>query len=458
MGPMSGTLLRVGFEGDGASVREVSFAQGAMFALDLRPSDPRSTARLRVDVLRDNAVVAQGASPPIAWAAVSGQILRISVQPVDRVVSAPGGPMRSARADFALVDLGAEGVVAATIARGTGAAQPDEYFLPSHQQRQFSFAVDELFDGDTAVVRVPGAILLQREARVLLTTGNAAGGDPTVNAERRLLRAAGIARTTPEEVYLLGGKNAANSLSNRVDKVDRLGNISATSALLSTGRERAGVIRLRYSPSGAVAPVFFVFGGQDPQCPGCMATERWTPETTGTPLSFGPSVDRRVGFTATCVASSVVPDSDITRCTRVLVLGGADGTTGVLATEDVQLDGECILNGDSNCVRRSENLLTVRRRGLQAAVGRDGSRVVITGGTDAMDAPVYTVEVLGVSDLANIARLAQQELTVAHPASIALADGSVMIAGGLDRNTSLPSKNVWLLRGAAAALPAPTAR
>ncbi len=458
MGPMAGTLVRVGFEGDPLSVREMAYSSGMTIALDPRPTDIRSTARLRVDLLRDNVIVAQGSTPPIAWSAVGGQMLRVFVAPLDRALPAPGGPMLTARADFSLIDLGGAGVLAATLPPGVATGIPDTYFLPSHRQDPHTFDIREAFDGDTAVVRISGAFLLQREARARLITGNNDMlTEPTVVAERRLLRAPGVARSTSEEVFLLGGKTSANMLSNRIDRVDRLGNITGTTDVLTTGRERAGVIRLRYSPTASVSPMFFVFGGQDPQCMGCTSAERWIPGNAAMPLILGPSVDQRVGFSAMCLAFAPGTGDSVV-CSRILIVGGYDRVTGALATEDVLVDASRIIDASPDVVLRSENLLTTRRRGLQAVLGRDGSRVVITGGTDAMDMPVYSMEVLGVADLASITRVAQQDLLVSNPASIAMADGSVMIAGGLDRASNMPSKGMWILRGPATALPPATSR
>lgn len=451
---MAATLVRVGFENDPTSVREVAYTPGMSFSFDVRPSDTRSTARLRVDLLRDNNIIAQGATPPIAWAAVGGQIVRVFVTPRDRAFAAPGGSMATGRADFALLDLGGEGVVAPTIAAGLGAAAPDEYFLPGHAQRPFSPTVREVFDGDSAVVRIPGAILLQREAESLLFTGNDNAGTVEINAERRLLRAPGVARTSSEESHLLGGKNSANVRSNRIDKVDRLGNITATADTLSTGRERPGVLTIRYSPTAAVSPVYFVFGGQDPQCMNCGSTEAWSPASAGRALSWGPTLDRRAGFAAVCIARGTT-GTDTQTCNKLLVVGGYDTMTGALATDDLILDTSCITDGGECRINQARNLLTVRRRGLRAVLGFDGNRVVITGGTDAMDAPVYAMEVIDANDFVN---LAQQELSTSNPASLALADGSVIIAGGLDRSSTLPAKNVWIIRGTASALPAATSR
>jgi hypothetical protein len=70
-----------------------------------------------------------------------------------------------------------------------------------------------------------------------------------------------------------------------------------------------------------------------------------------------------------------------------------------------------------------------------------------------MNAALYSVDVIDASDLATL-RLAPgtREITNADPAVLGMNDGSVMIAGGIDRTTMQPSGAVWFVRGSIAPL------
>ncbi len=457
-GAMGATHVRVGFEGDALSVREVAVSASARFNLDLRPTDPRVIARMRVDVLRNGAVIAQGATPPVAWLNVGGQRLTAFVQASDSVALAPGGAMRTPRADFTLVSAGGRGAVAFTLPPGAADAAPDWYFLPAHRQQPYSRAVSAAFDGEATVVPLPSdrGVLLIRGERALVTN-DASDGAPPMNPippERRLLRAASVASDT-DAAFLLGGRGDAIERSARIDQVSEVGEVTAVSYALATPRVRPGLLRLAPRTTTA-APVYLVYGGQDPACDACRALERWSPGAAGTPVSVpvttaGASLDRRVDFAAVCVALNAAQ-----QCDRVLILGGVDATTGALATRDLVLDAECLRAGGASCVRFELEALSVRRRGLRAAVGEDGRRVVVVGGRDASGQPVYAVDVLDATDPATITRVAgERTLPVADPAILAMADGSVMIAGGIDRETTRPSGSVWFVRGALAPLGPP---
>lgn len=455
-GAMGATSVRVGFEGDPGSVRSVNTTPGARFNLDVRPTNPRSEARLRVDVLRDRTIIAQGATPPVAWINVGAQRLTVFVQPADSVALAPGGAMLEPRADFQLVPAGVRGAFAFTIAPGRADARPDWYFLPAHKQQPYTFSISSTFDGDTAVVPLPegGGVLLLRGDRAIVTNDTSNGTPPAngIPADRRALRGAS-AVSESDYGYVLGGRPEMGPASSRIDRVDRLGEIEAVSYALATGRYRPGVLLL--APRTAATPSrYLVFGGQDPSCASCPALERWSPGSAGVAISttvatMGASVDRRTEFAAVCVQR----DTDF-NCAKVLIVGGVDNATGALATKDLLLDGLC-LRSDSpvNCTGTEHELLSVRRRGVRAAFGVDGRRVVVTGGRDAMNAALYSVDVIDASDLATL-RLAPgtREITNADPAVLGMNDGSVMIAGGIDRTTMQPSGAVWFVRGSIAPL------
>jgi hypothetical protein len=298
-----------------------------------------------------------------------------------------------------------------------------------------------------------GVLLLRGESAVV-TNDTSMGSAPTngVPPERRALRAGAVV-VDSDYAYVLGGRSESGARSSRIDRVDRVGEIEGVSYALATGRARAGVLRL--SPRTASAPPrYLVYGGQDPACEHCAALEQWSPGSAGRPVStattsIGASVDRRTEFAAVCVQFAQDP-----KCARVLVLGGVDNQTGLLATQDVLIDGECLRGLDpSRCAVSERALLSVRRRGLRAALATDGRRVVVTGGADASGEPVYTVDVIDASDVATLQRVdGTREITNADPAVLSMADGSVMIAGGIDRSTRAPSGAVWFVRGPLAPL------
>lgn len=444
-GAMGATKVRIGFEDDPMSVREVSVSAGARFNLDLRPTDPRSISRLRVDVFRDTTVIAQGATPSIAWLNVGSQQLRVFVQQADSVVLAPGGAMSTPRADFLLMSAGPSGAMAFTLPAGAQDAKPDQYFLPSHTQRPFTFSISAAFDGDTAVVPLnDGGVLLLRGERALVFTDTSAGAAPVnpIPNERRALRGASVARDN-EYSYVLGGRDDGGLRSARIDRVTRLGDVEAVTYGLATARARAGLVLVR--PSNP--PTFLVYGGQDPACATCASMELWTTGSASTAVpSLGASIDRRSEFEAVCVQR----DAD-RACTRLLILGGVDNSGApALAAKDVLIDLECLRrpNAGPSCVLAELELLSSRRRAMRAAVGDDGRRVVVTGGRGAMDASNYVVDVIDARDVAALRLVAGERiLPVADPAVLAMADGSVMIAGGIDRETNRPTANVWFVRG-----------
>lgn len=451
-GAMGATRVRIGFEGDAMSVREVSVTSGAQFNLDLRPTDPRSIARLRVDVLRESTLLAQGATPGVAWLNVGSQQLRVFVQPTDSVVLAPGGVMTSARADFTLVSARASGAVAYTVPPGGADARPDQYFLPSHTQRPFTFTISAAFDGDTSVVPLSnGGVLLLRAERALVFTDTSTGSVPVnpVPPERRVLRAAMVvADVGTDYAYVLGGRDDGGLRSARIDRVNNLGDVEPVTYALATPRARAGVLQLRPRTATA-APLYLLYGGQDPACATCASMELWSPGSAATPLpSLGASLDRRSEFEAVCVQI----DNDGS-CTRLLVLGGVDNTsaTPALAARDVLIDGECLRGGASAgpaCVRAELELLSTRRRAMRAAVGFDGRRVVVTGGRGPMDAVNYAVDVIDATDVAMLRRVpGDRAIPAADPAVLAMADGTVLIAGGIDRETNRATANLWFVRG-----------
>jgi hypothetical protein len=175
--------------------------------------------------------------------------------------------------------------------------------------------------------------------------------------------------------------------------------------------------------------------------------ELWTPGMAGAAVaSLGASIDRRSEFEAVCVQR----DSD-KACTRLLILGGVDNSSApALAAKDVLIDLECLrrANAGPSCVLAELELLSSRRRAMRAAVGDDGRRVVVTGGRGAMDASNYAVDVIDASDVATMRRVpGERMLPAADPAVLAMADGSVMIAGGIERETNRPTANVWFVRG-----------
>jgi hypothetical protein len=456
-GAMGATTVRAGFEGDPGSIRTVSTSPGSRFNLDVRPTDPRTVARLRVDVLRDRTIIAQGATPPVAWINVGSQRLTVFVQPSDSVALAPGGAMIEPRADFALVSAGGRGAVAFTIAQGRGDARPDWYFLPSHKQQPYTFTVSSAFDGDTSVVPLPegSGVLLLRAERAVVTNDTSSGAAPSrgIPPERRVLRGASVASDV-DFAYVLGGRPEMGPASPRIDRVDRLGEIEGVPYALATGRNRPGVLRLAPRTASA-APRFLVYGGQDPTCASCPALELWSPGSAGVPISttvasMGASVDRRSEFAAVCVQF----DQD-QNCAKVLILGGVDNATGALATKDILLDGTCLRGlAPMNCAGAELELLSARRRGIRATIGVDGRRVVVTGGRDAAGSALYSVDVIDASDVATLRLIpGTREITNADPAVLGMADGSVMIAGGIDRTTMQPSGAVWFVRGPIAPLP-----
>jgi hypothetical protein len=447
-GAMGATHVRVGFEGDPRSVRELQVSAGARFDLDLRPTDPRAIHRLRVDVLRDGALLAQGATPPVAWLNVGGQRLTAFVQPVDQVALAPGGPMRAARANFTLVSAGGRGAVAFTLPGGGPDAPPDWYFLPAHRQQSYTFAVSGAFDGDTAVVPLPSdrGVLLLRGERALVTNDTSAGAPPMggVPPERRALRGAAVASDV-DAGYLLGGFGDDVPRSSRIDRVSELGDVTALPFALATPRARPGVLRLQPG-IGTRPPSFLVYDGHDPACSTCPAIERWSPGAAGVGLErarVGDAVARRAEFSAVCLSFDATG-----ACERVLILGGVDLDTGSLAARDVLLDGACLRDGASGCARADFALLSPRRRGPRATLGADGRRVIVTGGRDGDGQPVYALDVIDASDPDAPTRVpGAREIPVFDPATLAMADGSVMLAGGLDRVTQQPSAGVWFVRG-----------
>jgi hypothetical protein len=451
-GAMGATRVRIGFEGDAMSVREVSVTSGAQFNLDLRPTDPRSIARLRVDVLRESTLLAQGATPGVAWLNVGSQQLRVFVQPTDSVVLAPGGVMTSARADFTLVSARASGAVAYTVPPGGADARPDQYFLPSHTQRPFTFTISAAFDGDTSVVPLSnGGVLLLRAERALVFTDTSTGSVPVnpVPPERRVpsrgdgrrRRRNGL-RVRPRRPRrrrpALGAHRPREQPRRRRTRDLRPRDASRArggpSAAPAHGHRRAAVPLVR---------------GQDPACATCASMELWSPGSAATPLpSLGASLDRRSEFEAVCVQI----DNDGS-CTRLLVLGGVDNTsaTPALAARDVLIDGECLRGGASAgpaCVRAELELLSTRRRAMRAAVGFDGRRVVVTGGRGPMDAVNYAVDVIDATDVAMLRRVpGDRAIPAADPAVLAMADGTVLIAGGIDRETNRATANLWFVRG-----------
>lgn len=452
-GAMGATRVRIGFEGDPQSVREANVASGAAFNLDLRPTDPRSTARLRVDVLRDSAIIAQGASPAVAWVNVGSSQLRVFVQPADSAVLAPGGSMSAPRADFQLMYAGGSGAVAYTLPTGAADAPPDQYFLPAHTQRRFTYTVSAMFDGDSSVVPLSGGgVLLLRGARALVFDDSSSGSPPVnpIPNERAVLRGASVVRDGTFG-YVLGGRDDGGLRSARIDRVSVIGDLEGVSYTLATPRARAGVLTI-VPPGGTATPEFLVYGGQDPACATCGSMERLTIGTGSVALaSLGASIDRRTDFEAVCV------QRDANRaCTRLLILGGVDTSAmGALAAKDVLIDLECARGPSAgpSCVRGEFELLSSRRRGMRAAVGQDGLRVVVTGGRDAMDQANYQVDVINATDVATLRRVeGDRAITAADPAVLAMADGSVMIAGGIDRATMRPTASVWFVRGPIAPL------
>jgi hypothetical protein len=456
VGAMGATHVRVGFEGDPRSVRQVPVGAGARFDLDLRPTDPRGIHRLRVDVLREGALLAQGATPPVAWLNVGGQRLTAFVAPADEVALAPGGSMRTPRANFTLVSAGGRGAVAFTLPGGGADAPPDWYFLPSHRQQPYTFAVSGAFDGDTSVVPLPSdrGVLLIRGERALVSNDTSAGAPPLsgIPSERRVLRGAAVASDL-DAGYLLGGFGDAIPRARRIDRVSELGDVTSEMSALATPRGRARVLRLQ-PRIGANPPSFLVFDGQDPACAECPSIERWSPGADGVGLgaaSVGDSLARRADFALVCIAFDAEG-----RCDRLLALGGVDLATGALAARDVLLDGPCLRASGPSCVRAELSLLSSRRRGLRATLGVDGLRVVVTGGRDADGRPVYALDLIDASvPDAPTRRSEPREIPVHDPATLAMADGSVMLAGGLDRATQQPSATVWFIRGPLAPLALP---
>lgn len=453
-GAMGATKVRIGFEGDPMSVREVSVSSGSQFNQDLRPTDPRSVSRLRVDVLRDTTIIAQGATPSIAWLNVGSQQLRVFVQPADSVVLAPGGAMATPRADFVLMYAGGSGAIAFTLPTGAQDAKPDHYFLPSHTQRPFTFSISAAFDGDTAVVPLlDGGVLLQRGERALVFTDTSAGAAPVnpVPSERRALRGASVAGDN-DYSYLLGGRDDGGLRSSRIDRVTRLGDVEAVTYGLASPRARAGILLIR-PRTASNPPKFLLYGGHDPTCATCTSMETWSPgEASQSVASLGASIDRRSEFEAVCVQLDAEQN-----CSQLLLIGGVDNSsaTPALAAKDVLIDVQCMRGPSAgpSCVRGEFELLSARRRGVRAAVGTDGRRVVVTGGRDAMSAINYNVDVIDATDVAALRRIAgDRSISAADPAVLAMADGSVMIAGGIDRDTNRPTTSVWFVRGPIQAL------
>ena len=100
--------------------------------------------------------------------------------------------------------------------------------------------------------------------------------------------------------------------------------------------------------------------------------------------------------------------------------------------------------------------LSTRGRRLGGTLGASGRRRLVTGGRNGDGHAVYTLDVIDASNPDAPTRLPEpRELPVSDPATLAMADGSVMLAGGLDRATQLPSAGVWFVRGPLAPLVAP---
>ncbi|MDP3277727.1 MAG: hypothetical protein Q8Q09_21265 [Deltaproteobacteria bacterium] len=456
-GPAAATaVIRVGLEGDPRSVRDTTLGAMGTFAAELRPTDPRSIARLRVDILHGTTLMAQGSSPAIAWLAIGGQRLSVFVQPTDTVQPAPSGPLRTPRADFVFLSSGGSGAVAFTLPNGAPDAVPEQYFLPTHQTRSYTFSLPAVFDGETSVVPLPlgRGILLLRGERALVTNDSSPGAAPNapIPAARRLLRGAGVIQDT-DASYVLGGRAEDGTRSARIDGVSELGDVIEIPETLAVARARPAAIVLR-PRAGTTPPMYLIAGGQDPMCATCASLEQWVPGQTARAIDPGsPELSRRSEFAALCVQRSAAG-----LCDRVLILGGRDGVTQGLAPRDLLLDGECLRVGSGSCVLRELDALLTRRMSPRVALGSDGARVVVTGGRDADNRPVYSLEILDVSDPAMVTRVeGTRELTVADPALASLSDGSVLIGGGIDRDTQRPSAALSLVRGPIAPLPVPIA-
>jgi hypothetical protein len=440
--PDGATHARITIEDDATAPQVVPVGPGGAFSVEVRPARPEALARLRIEALRGSEVVGTGATPPVVWQGRGGQLVAVLMHPRDTIIPAPVSSFRAPRADLRLVPLGLQGVAAVTTPPGeTVARAPDGYDLLAHASASLPQQVPAEFDGDTAVVPVRGAWLLQRGARAVLYTGSDAQPPQAftgVPAERQaLLGATVVADEVTGGGWLLGGRSAPDAPSTRVDRVTNDQRfVQPPPAALSVARYRPDTLVLRVATS-ATAPTWLIVGGQRE---GEAAFEVYSPGTGGTPLLLGDDpLARRFGTTAVCIAT------DAEGCTRVLVLGGRT-PDGQVAPDDALLDGACARTGGTGCtlVLARGAWLSRRRWSARAALAENG-RVLVAGGHDAGGA-VREVETVDVSNPgAPRPGRVLQTLPYDDPAVASVANGSVLVAGGRNPDGSARG-DLWFYR------------
>lgn len=438
------THARVVLEDDASAARTVSVGPDGVFSLEIRPSRSEVIARLRIEALRDGTVIATGATPPMQWQALAGHTVTVLMQWRDSLVPAPGGAFRSGRSDVRLVSLGTWGVAAVTLPPGeTMPRRPDGYDLVTHTVEELRQPVPPEFDGDTALIPVRNGTrwLLQRGARAVLYSNDASRPVDDVSSMVPGERAALVAATGVEDTvrgggWLLGGRDAAGVLSRRVDRVNDDGTFVSVLGSLAVARARPDVVELR-AGNETTLPLWLVMGGQRSGDPWM---EVYSPTDVGGTVLRTPeiaSLERRTDAAAVCLVR------DAQGCSRVLVLGGRED--GMVAAEDVVIDGVCARVGGAGCtlVTARGSWLVRRRWGAKAALA-EGARVLVAGGYDSVG-PVREVETVDVSNpsVPQPGRVVHT-LTYDDPALMALSNGSVLLAGG--RDASGARGDLWFYR------------
>lgn len=435
LGDDAASQARVTLLNDAGTTVVADVGASGAFQMDIRPQDTNEYSRLRVEALRGGEVIAIGMTPPAYWAALHGRVIPVLMQYRDALTAGPFA-WPAGHADFDLVEFtsGFIGVFTAVASSNEG-FHPEVYDLLNHgfaavaQQR-----IAGEFDGDSTVAIVTASsgstypyIVRGRNFTSwagVTTTEDLAPVDviPSDRAAAGIVRSTAVRETTTRSTggggWFVGGRNADGPVP-RVDHFDNIFALTLVGTSLMVPRVKPQIIGMFGATSGSDQPVWLVAGGNPS---GTAFLELYSPDgRSNRRLDLGDH-DRR-DATVVCIAT------DGQGCARMLVVGGRVGS--VLASDSLVLDGTAIREGVTPIVTAVGPALTHPRAGAMAAFA-EGGAVVIAGGDDDAGA-VRQVEMIDVSAVTSTQPPSQGHdvgTTCAHPAMLAVSNGSVMVTGG----------------------------
>ncbi|MEI8257900.1 MAG: hypothetical protein WCJ30_19665 [Deltaproteobacteria bacterium] len=433
LGDDAATRARIILENDASTTVVADVGVGGAFQIDIRPQDSEYS-RLRVEALRGNDIIATGSTPPAYWSALQRHVIPVLMQYRDSVTPGPG-VWAGGHADFELLEITPRYIGIFTAVAGSETPfHPEVYDLLLHARVAPGEApqlLDGQFDGDStvAIVALSGGSAFPYVFRGAVFTSWA--GDGSVDAGAPIYpipssrTGAGITRSTAvRDVstgggWLVGGRDASGPV-RRVDRIDSPFAVTEATPLL-VARVRPQIIQIFAATTGSPQPVWLVAGGN----------------LAGTPFLETYSPDGRTNHTLDLLdhersdASVVCIAVDGQGCTRMLVVGGRVGTA--LAPDSLALDATAIRQSTTPIVSATGPGLVHPRSGARAAFA-EGGAVVIAGGDDDAG-PVTVVEMIDVTAVTGtqpppVGRVVDSTTTCAHPAILAVSNGSVMITGG----------------------------